>query len=142
MDPNANLKRQRELAAEIIDGYGNRDASDIADLAAELAELVQALDEWRQNGGFDPYAQTEVEPKGDDVVLGAGEHDPRYYAMDLIAENVTDLADEVVAMREKRGRLLGLVDDVEGGIIAYVLGESLTTQLVTTLNRTGPLEGS
>lgn len=136
MDPNANLKRQRELAAEIIDGYGNRDASDIADLAAELAELVQTLDEWRLRGGFDPYAQTEVEPKDDD------DDEPRYYSMDLIEQNVTDLADEVAAMREKRGRLLGLVDDVEGGIIAYVLGESLTTQLVTTLNRTGPLEGS
>lgn len=135
MDPNANLKRQRELAAEIIDGYGNRDASDIADLAAELAELVQALDEWRLRGGFDPYAQTGVEPKDDD-------DEPRYYSMDLIEQNVTDLADEVAAMREKRGRLLGLVDDVEGGIIAYVLGEGLTTQLVTTLNRTGPLEGS
>lgn len=132
MDPNANLKRQRELAAEIIDGYGNRD---IADLAAELAELVQALDEWRLKGGFDPYAQTEVEPKDAD-------DEPRYYAMDLIPENVTDLADEVTAMREKRGRLLGLVDNVDGGIIAYVLGEGLTADLVTALNRTGPLEGS
>lgn len=28
----------------------------VAECGKELAELVQALDEWRLKGGFDPYA--------------------------------------------------------------------------------------
>lgn len=65
MDPNANITRQRELAAEIkaIEGRQNPTSHDlrdedwpaIAECAIELAELVQALDEWRRKGGFDPY---------------------------------------------------------------------------------------
>jgi hypothetical protein len=60
MDPNANLQRQREIAAEInaleapLAAHGDQ-LVHIARLGAELAELVQALDEWRRNGGFDPY---------------------------------------------------------------------------------------
>lgn len=73
MDPVANLARQCKLAAEIvaytedegpldqaIDGE-SADAEydafqELAAMAKELAELVQALDEWRQKGGFDPYS--------------------------------------------------------------------------------------
>lgn len=47
MDPNANLREQLEIARVAVDlenaGF------------ARLAELVLALDEWRTNGGFDPY---------------------------------------------------------------------------------------
>jgi nitroreductase len=63
MDPNENIKRQRELAAQLVandqsvKGYYN----DLDDAATELAELVQALDEWRLKGGFDPYADAESE---------------------------------------------------------------------------------
>lgn len=53
MDPKANLKRQREIAAEIVDCDLPDEA--VANLGAELAELVQALDEWRLKGGYDPY---------------------------------------------------------------------------------------
>jgi hypothetical protein len=61
MDPAANLKEQRELAAKIIEdvdreGEWSREGlEETASDAERLAELVQALDEWRRNGGFDPY---------------------------------------------------------------------------------------
>lgn len=58
MDPKANIKEQRELAAKIIaawDALTDDDDSVIARDALRLAELVQALDEWRRKGGFDPY---------------------------------------------------------------------------------------
>lgn len=75
MDPGANLRQQRELAAKVVDRtqrlYRMRDSDfpefDVAaaetlgyeqeSAAYELAELVQALDEWRLRGGFDPYEQ-------------------------------------------------------------------------------------
>lgn len=55
MDPNANLKEQLELAAEIIkssdanEGYFFDPAK-----AVRLAELVEALDGWLSKGGFLP----------------------------------------------------------------------------------------
>jgi hypothetical protein len=52
MDPHANLARQRELAADLLSGIASGSANSTARL---LAEHVQALDEWRLNGGFDPY---------------------------------------------------------------------------------------
>jgi hypothetical protein len=64
MDPVVNLEAQRALVAEanaIRDRWphdGNPPAGDVArlqDVALELVELVQALDEWRVQGGFDPY---------------------------------------------------------------------------------------
>lgn len=65
MDPIANLQEQRELSAEInaifddadpIDGsFTLSQMVDLSDKAVRLAELVQALDEWRTKGGFDPY---------------------------------------------------------------------------------------
>jgi hypothetical protein len=60
MDPKANLERQRQIAAGIIalSEHGDDPTEvhdDIRPLAIELAELVQALDQWRRNGGFDPY---------------------------------------------------------------------------------------
>jgi hypothetical protein len=55
MDPNENIREQRELAARVLanDDYFKQ-AQFNAD-ANRLAELVQALDEWRTRGGFDPY---------------------------------------------------------------------------------------
>jgi hypothetical protein len=68
MDPIANLREQRELVAQIIalidentrdDGTLVDDAiEEIAEAANRLAELVRALDEWRQKGGFDPYQES------------------------------------------------------------------------------------
>ena len=56
MDPDANLKEQRELAAKIIatwDGAETDDAIDPHD-AVRLAELVEALDRWLTMGGALP----------------------------------------------------------------------------------------
>lgn len=59
MDPDANIREQRRLAARIIeriDGPGagfDREAQ--CEDGERLAELVQALDEWRLKGGHDPY---------------------------------------------------------------------------------------
>jgi hypothetical protein len=63
MDPVKNLEEQRELADRILNpddhGDGDLEIGDLAESwkqrAVELAELVQALDEWRKNGGYDPY---------------------------------------------------------------------------------------
>lgn len=72
MDPVANLERQRQLVAEILaftKGAGPLDraikgysadaeytaSAELRGLTEELAELTQALDEWRLKGGFDPY---------------------------------------------------------------------------------------
>jgi hypothetical protein len=59
MDPYANLAEQRELAAKIIAEMGSESVSTdtLIDWCADLAERVQALDEWRLNGGYDPYLQ-------------------------------------------------------------------------------------
>lgn len=55
MDPHANVRKQRELARGLIASY-HRPPHEVdgAD-AAELAEHVLALDDWRLNGGYDPY---------------------------------------------------------------------------------------
>ena len=64
MDPSANIAEQCEIAAELLaiceqcddDGrISDRDSGNVAEEAFRLAELVQALDEWRRKGGYDPY---------------------------------------------------------------------------------------
>jgi len=52
MDPDANLKEQREISERILDGTKHDTGYD----AVRLAELVQALDEWLSKGGFPPHA--------------------------------------------------------------------------------------
>ena len=64
MDPNANLAEQRELVIEALsikddcsdDGtYSNDQQQRLAVIATELAELVDALDEWLSSkDGFLP----------------------------------------------------------------------------------------
>ena len=58
MDPNANLKEQREilkvvtqmrLAGEVYD-------VDYVDLLERLSDLGEAMDEWLSKGGFKPTA--------------------------------------------------------------------------------------
>lgn len=64
MDPNENMAQQRQIAARIMQRMSRADAEDrdynkeelvnLADLAVELAELTQSLDEWLSRGGFKP----------------------------------------------------------------------------------------
>lgn len=63
MDPNANLREQRELVDEINDiqdevgddGVLTADQKeDLARAVFRLAELVEALDNWIRRGGFLP----------------------------------------------------------------------------------------
>lgn len=59
MDPIANINQQRAIASEIlnsIDGMPDSWEIDrIAEMAQELAGLVQDLDKWQSAGGFSPY---------------------------------------------------------------------------------------
>lgn len=67
MDPNANLEEQLELARLL---YPEReedvitDSQTLIDNGARLAELVLALDEWINKGGFVPlrWASNRVKP--------------------------------------------------------------------------------
>jgi hypothetical protein len=52
MDPIANLNEQLALARKVLAEDDYVDSGD----AVRLAELVAELDEWRRDGGFDPYA--------------------------------------------------------------------------------------
>ena len=66
MDPNENLRKQRALAARIIAISDNEDAPneeqrELEEAAAELAELVRALDVWITTGGFLPSAWFKAE---------------------------------------------------------------------------------
>lgn len=62
MDPKANLAEQARIANEIIKlndaaesvGIESMYNDELASLAGELAELVQALAHWRAKGGFEP----------------------------------------------------------------------------------------
>ncbi len=67
MDPIANLDSQRACVTEInainarwqaTGELSPADLARLAELAEQLAELVEALDTWRSNGGFDPYTST------------------------------------------------------------------------------------
>lgn len=58
MDPNTNIKRQRELANVIIDGHASGEPAYSEDDVIDLAELVIALDQWLAAGGFRPARWT------------------------------------------------------------------------------------
>ena len=58
MDPDANLEEQLELAQELMemnsDDMDTDALQEIEGKASRLAELVLALDEWIERGGFLP----------------------------------------------------------------------------------------
>jgi hypothetical protein len=53
MDPNANLREQKEITERML--HPDSEHVDSGD-AIRLAELVEALDEWIRKGGFLPSA--------------------------------------------------------------------------------------
>lgn len=55
MDPDANLKAQRDLVKSLREGAEYGQPFDEVDVD-RLLELVQALDEWVSRGGFLPKA--------------------------------------------------------------------------------------
>ena len=72
LDPHVNLREQRALAAYLVeDDRALRLGHPVADAAARLAELVQALDEWLSRDGFLP------EPWRIDVLSDAEERERR-----------------------------------------------------------------
>lgn len=87
MDPHANLQEQRSRAVDIdttcqqvnevlAESPIDRDRAvelldSLQDQAGRLAELVAAMDEWRLNGGFDPYLGHLETDDGPLSVLGA-----------------------------------------------------------------------
>lgn len=56
MDPNATLRRMRQLTAAIHAADDAADPHAAAEAATELAELFDALDKWLSRGGFRPSA--------------------------------------------------------------------------------------
>ena len=55
MDPKEALKKLRELAKlAIAVRDGNEPEYNLPDIATEMAEYFQALDEWIMSGGFLP----------------------------------------------------------------------------------------
>lgn len=60
MDPNETLRRLRGLTERVHCGEVMSD-DEIENVMEELAELVDALDEWITKGGFLPKAWQEVQ---------------------------------------------------------------------------------
>lgn len=54
MDPDANLKEQRELCEWFMTTHTLVSVNEISGRAHRLAELAQALDTWLSSGGFPP----------------------------------------------------------------------------------------
>lgn len=75
MDPHANLKEQLRLSHEIVQmiegyppeqegiGWEEEVLEPVKDCAEALSGLVVALDEWRRQGGFDPYVTIQSPDK-------------------------------------------------------------------------------
>jgi hypothetical protein len=74
VNPVANLRAQLEAADAIMqlvdDAHSADYHSEELELARELAELVQALDQWRSRGGFDPYMPGANEPPSPSARFG------------------------------------------------------------------------
>lgn len=62
--------------------------------------------------------------------------DAQFYTHDINDQNLGDLRDEITALDERRGRLVGIVDEEAGGIIAYAIGEDHAARVVAALNKT------
>lgn len=109
MDPIANIREQRELAADILNGWwpayivgGDQTIGTVdAEHIRRLAELVVALDEWRTSGGFDPYPTAVA---------------PVYRYLDLSTAHLTEAEMDAVNAR------LAAIDDETPRVIVHEYG--------------------
>lgn len=60
----------------------------------------------------------------------------RYYTQDINDANMRDLKREVKALEQRRGRLVAIVDEEMGGIVAYGIGEDNSADIVKALQQT------
>lgn len=124
MDPHANLTEQREIAEAIIgtrDDYDRRDELTLsdedlreqADRAERLAELVQALDEWRSKGGFDPDASDAISRESIiEALRDAERHDSAADAVEYVSDLVGwEASSDPVLQREAVERLVELLNE-------------------------------
>lgn len=56
MDPDENLKEQRELLTDITDILDQDDQDELLEKVDRLTELARGMDEWLSRGGFLPKA--------------------------------------------------------------------------------------
>lgn len=61
--------------------------------------------------------------------------EPRFDTMDLIDSNVEDLRREIDDLDHHRGRLVAIIDEEAGGIIAYAIGDDHAALLAKAANR-------
>lgn len=115
MDPSTNLADQRQLAARLLRTYDAGRPID-GDDAAQLAELVLALDDWRRRGGFDPYALSATSVSAE---LGAPA-DPSAVALLLQLRGEWPLS------------TVGTEEEIDGGDVVEWLG-TLAQQIDATL---------
>lgn len=59
--------------------------------------------------------------------------DEPFYTHDLIESNVGDLKREIAALEAHRGRMVAIVSEDDGGIIAYALSEEFAAEIVRGL---------
>jgi biotin-(acetyl-CoA carboxylase) ligase len=118
VDPVLNLQHQRTVAADILTAIDSMPAEPddraernelLATLAGELAEQVQALDEWRLKDGFDPW-RAEHRTKGEQVP--SGERVKRFEVVDKHGNVIPLDADDEGTIEQE---LLDELDDLDVG---------------------------
>ena len=68
------------------------------------------------------------------------EDEPRFYIHDVHDGNIADLQREVNDLNAHRGRFVGVVDEEDGGIIAYAIGEGNAARIVDGLSNAALLD--
>lgn len=58
-----------------------------------------------------------------------------FYTHDINEANLVDLHREIADLEAHRGRLVGVVSEEDGGIIAYAIGEDHAATITNALNR-------
>ena len=59
--------------------------------------------------------------------------EPEFYYQDLDEDNIADL---LQVLRDQPGEVVGIVDENQGGIIAYALSRRFADEIVYALSRT------